>query len=90
MIGEDRITGIGETSLSLESNTLDRSFGEERGLMRTGSMGIGALGYNSQFDVDGNVDAVTAMLEKDVDVDQWYKEVQSQNQGFEDVVGSGF
>jgi hypothetical protein len=42
---------------------------------RTGSLGM--FGYNSQFDVDGHVDEVTAMLERDMDVDNWYKELQN-------------
>jgi neural Wiskott-Aldrich syndrome protein len=56
--------------------------GEQRGrligqasLGRTGSLGM--FGYNSQFDVDGHVDEVTAMLERDMDVDNWYKELQN-------------
>ncbi|KAG5340447.1 hypothetical protein C0989_001590 [Termitomyces sp. Mn162] len=37
---------------------------------------LGWLGYNSQFDVDGNVDLVSKFMEKDVDVDfaGWLKD----------------
>ncbi|KAF8889808.1 hypothetical protein BD779DRAFT_303260 [Infundibulicybe gibba] len=43
--------------------------GKIAGISRTDSMGW--LGYNSQFDVDGQVDEVTRFMEKDVDCDQW-------------------
>lgn len=55
--------------------------GRALSLERTGSLGM--FGYNSQFDVDGNVDEVSAMLERDVDVDHWYKDIERTGQGAE-------
>ncbi|KAH7924074.1 hypothetical protein BV22DRAFT_1196198 [Leucogyrophana mollusca] len=41
---------------------------------RTGS-GFFAMGYNSQFDVEGQVDRVSELLEKDVDFDGWLRDI---------------
>lgn len=49
--------------------------GKTSSLKRGGSGSLGMFGYNSQFDVDGNVDEVSAMLERDVDVDHWFKDI---------------
>lgn len=49
------------------------------GLGRKGTGSLGMFGYNSQLDVDGEVDEVTAMLERDVDSDNWYRETNSQH-----------
>jgi hypothetical protein len=40
-----------------------------------GSSGMLGMGYNSQFDVEGQVDRVSEMLERDVDFDGWLKDV---------------
>ncbi|EGN96452.1 hypothetical protein SERLA73DRAFT_186190 [Serpula lacrymans var. lacrymans S7.3] len=38
-----------------------------------GRVGSGFFGYNSQFDVEGQVDRVSELLEKDVDFDGWLR-----------------
>ena len=53
-------SGIGGGSYSYKS--LERS-------------GSGFLGFNSQFDVEGQVDRVSELLERDVDFDGWLKSI---------------
>jgi neural Wiskott-Aldrich syndrome protein len=46
------------------------------GTLGRGGSGVwGGGGYNSQFDVEGQVDRVSDLLEKDVDFDGWLKEM---------------
>jgi len=59
------------------------SFGDAQGgqgLMRSSS-GIFAMGYNSQFDVEGQVDRVSALLDQDVDYDGWLRDVPEIEEG---------
>lgn len=47
--------------------------GGGRALSRKGTGGsVGLFKYNSQYDVDRNVDETMALLERDVDVDNWF------------------
>ena len=48
----------------------DGSGGEGRALSRKGTAGL--LKFDSQFDVDKNVEDAMALLERDVDVDNWF------------------
>jgi len=43
-----------------------------------GSSGFLATGYDSQFDVEGQVDRVSELLERDVDFDGWLKDIDAQ------------
>ncbi|KAH7911107.1 hypothetical protein BJ138DRAFT_1007309 [Hygrophoropsis aurantiaca] len=45
---------------------------------RTGS-GLFGMGYSSQFDVEGHVDRVSELLEKDVDFDGWLRDIPGNN-----------
>lgn len=40
-----------------------------------GGSGVFAMGYNSQFDLEGQIGAVNDMLEKDVDFDGWLRDI---------------
>lgn len=44
------------------------------GRLHKTSSGLGWMGYNSQFDVNGRVDQVSKFMEKDVDYDRWLKD----------------
>jgi neural Wiskott-Aldrich syndrome protein len=44
-------------------------------IVRTSSGAWGGGGYNSQYDVEGQVDRVSELLDKDVDFDGWLKEM---------------
>ncbi|KAH9890453.1 hypothetical protein C8Q73DRAFT_704389 [Cubamyces lactineus] len=66
-----------------------------QGLMR-GSSGFFGMGYNSQFDVEGQVDRVSELLERDVDYNGWLRDLDevdeedmpaTQSQG---AVGVGY
>ncbi|KAI0333068.1 hypothetical protein GY45DRAFT_1359810 [Cubamyces sp. BRFM 1775] len=66
-----------------------------QGLMR-GSSGFFGMGYNSQFDVEGQVDRVSELLERDVDYNGWLRDLDevdeedmpaTQSQG---TVGVGY
>ena len=47
-----------------------------RTLGRKGTGGsLGLFKFNSQFDVDRNVDDTIALLEKDVDMDNWFADL---------------
>ncbi|CCM04541.1 uncharacterized protein FIBRA_06722 [Fibroporia radiculosa] len=46
------------------------------GPLRRESSGIFGLGYNSQFDVEGQVDRVNELLHRDVDYDGWLHDVK--------------
>jgi hypothetical protein len=46
-----------------------------------GSGMLGDMGYNSQFDVEGQVERVSAMLEHDIDFDQWLRESAAPESG---------
>ncbi|THH21486.1 hypothetical protein EW146_g99 [Bondarzewia mesenterica] len=47
-----------------------------RGLSRQGTgSGYFGMGYNSQFDVEGNVDRVSELLERDVDFVAWLRDI---------------
>jgi len=54
--------------------------GETRAVDLGRTDSLGTFGYNSQIDVDGHVDEVTALLEREVDVSNWYKELQNPSQ----------
>ena len=42
----------------------------------TGSSGfLLPMGYDSQFDVEGQVDRVSELLERDVDFDGWLRDI---------------
>lgn len=43
--------------------------------LEQGSSGFLGMGYNSQFDVEGQVDRVSELLEKDVDFDGWLRDI---------------
>ncbi|KAL7282874.1 hypothetical protein ACG7TL_002288 [Trametes sanguinea] len=51
-----------------------QSQSQGRSLMR-GSSGFFGMGYNSQFDVEGQVDRVSELLERDVDYNGWLRDV---------------
>ncbi|KAI0373108.1 hypothetical protein BV20DRAFT_962888 [Pilatotrama ljubarskyi] len=66
---------------------------QAQGLIR-GSSGVFGMGYNSQFDVEGQVDRVSELLERDVDYNGWLRDLdddeempQAQSQG---TVGVGY
>ncbi|KAI0355190.1 hypothetical protein OH77DRAFT_1511837 [Trametes cingulata] len=70
-----------------------QSQSQGQGLMR-GSSGVFGMGYNSQFDVEGQVDRVSELLERDVDYNGWLRDLeddeempQAQSQG---TVGVGY
>ena len=45
-----------------------------------GGSGIFGAGYNSQFDVEAQVGEVSALLERDVDFDNWLKDLSDENE----------
>ncbi|KIP03376.1 hypothetical protein PHLGIDRAFT_130181 [Phlebiopsis gigantea 11061_1 CR5-6] len=45
------------------------------GTLTRGSSGAFGMGYNSQFDVEGQVGMVSDLLEKDVDFDGWLRDI---------------
>lgn len=45
------------------------------------SSGFLGMGYNSQFDVEGQVDRVSELLERDVDFDGWLKDIPAEEEG---------
>jgi len=49
----------------------DGSGGQALSRKGTGSS-LGIFKFNSQFDVDKNIDETIALLEKDVDADNWF------------------
>ena len=44
------------------------------GLTRGGS-GMAGMGYNSQFDLEGQIGEVSDLLERDVDFDGWLRDI---------------
>lgn len=44
------------------------------GLARGGS-GMVGMGYNSQFDLEGQIGEVSDLLERDVDFDGWLRDI---------------
>ncbi|EJF58036.1 hypothetical protein DICSQDRAFT_139855 [Dichomitus squalens LYAD-421 SS1] len=50
------------------------------GLMR-GSSGFFGMGYSSQFDVEGHVEQVSELLERDVDFDGWLRDLDAEEEG---------
>ncbi|KAI9069441.1 hypothetical protein FKP32DRAFT_1640824 [Trametes sanguinea] len=56
-----------------------QSQSQGRGLMR-GSSGFFGMGYNSQFDVEGQVDRVSELLERDVDYNGWLRDVDEADE----------
>ncbi|KIM73364.1 hypothetical protein PILCRDRAFT_15271 [Piloderma croceum F 1598] len=53
------------------------------GLVRTGTGSSGfqlPMGYNSQFDVEGQVDRVSELLERDVDFEGWLRDVDGEDE----------
>jgi len=51
------------------------------GTLGRASSGVwGGGGYNSQYDVEGQVDRVSDLLEKDVDFDGWLKEMPPEDE----------
>ena len=44
-------------------------------LERKNSSGYLGMGYNSQFDVEGNIDRVSELLERDVDFGAWLRDI---------------
>ncbi|CDO71938.1 hypothetical protein BN946_scf184940.g85 [Trametes cinnabarina] len=46
---------------------------QSQGPLRRGSSGFFGMGYNSQFDVEGQVDRVSELLERDVDYSGWLR-----------------
>ncbi len=44
-------------------------------LLGRGSSGVFGMGYNSQFDVEGQVGLVSDLLERDVDFDGWLRDI---------------
>ncbi len=48
--------------------------GPDHSLERAGS-GVFAMGYNSQFDLEGQIGAVNDILERDVDFDGWLRDI---------------
>ncbi|KAI0628857.1 hypothetical protein C8Q77DRAFT_1067215 [Trametes polyzona] len=51
-----------------------RSQSQGQGLVR-GSSGVFGMGYNSQFDVEGQIDRVSELLERDVDYNGWLRDL---------------
>ncbi|KAI8974207.1 hypothetical protein BD414DRAFT_580899 [Trametes punicea] len=65
-----------------------------QGLMR-GSSGFFAMGYNSQFDVEGQVDRVSELLERDIDYHGWLRDMDEVDEELpltqsQDAVRVGF
>ncbi|KAH9857441.1 hypothetical protein C2E23DRAFT_892174 [Lenzites betulinus] len=59
----------------LASKSQSQSQGQ--GLMRGSSGGFG-MAYNSQFDVEGQVDRVSELLERDVDYNGWLRDLDDE------------
>ena len=53
---------------------------QDGGSLARGSSGIFGMGYNSQFDVEAQVGEVSALLERDVDFDNWLKDHSDENE----------
>jgi len=49
--------------------------------LERGSSGYLAMGYDSQFDVEGQVDRVSELLERDVDFDGWLRDIPALEDG---------
>ena len=47
------------------------------------SSGVFAMGYNSQFDIEGEVGRVSELLERDVDFEGWLRDVDENEDGGE-------
>lgn len=43
------------------------------------------MAYNSQFDVDGNVDRLSSFLEKDVDFGAWVRDLDDEDRPSDEV-----
>jgi len=56
-------------------------YGSGHGLsLARGSSGVYNLGYNSQFDVDGRVDRVSELLDRDVDYSGWLRDIPDDDE----------
>lgn len=44
-------------------------------VLARGSSGVFAMGYNSQFDLEGQIGMVNELLERDVDFDGWLRDI---------------
>lgn len=86
-LGEGDASGFGSFKPMFSSTQVQ--FGSpQTGLMGTATMksresgtGYAWGGYNSQFDVDRQVDQVDKILEKDVDYDGWLREPTPEREG---------
>ncbi|KAI0823826.1 hypothetical protein BC628DRAFT_481262 [Trametes gibbosa] len=56
-----------------------QSQSQGQGLAR-GSSGVFGMAYNSQFDVEGQVDRVSELLERDVDYNGWLRDLDDDEQ----------
>lgn len=76
----DGMLGMTSSGASLGSKAAAGS-----GLKRKQGSSFGWMGYNSQYDVNGQVDAVSKFMEKDVDLDydKWLRDLTPEA---EDVV----
>ena len=45
-----------------------------------GSSGFFGMGYSSQFDVEGHVEQVSELLERDVDFDGWLRDLDADEE----------
>ncbi|KAI0927779.1 hypothetical protein AcW2_003979 [Taiwanofungus camphoratus] len=54
--------------------------GSHNNLLARESSGFFGMGYNSQFDVDGRVERVSELLERDVDYDGWLRDIPDEHQ----------
>jgi hypothetical protein len=46
-----------------------------------GSSAYLGIGYDSQFDIEGQVDRVSELLERDVDFDGWLRDIPAMEDG---------
>ncbi|TFK83797.1 hypothetical protein K466DRAFT_528335 [Polyporus arcularius HHB13444] len=56
-------------------------FAQTQGSMMRGSSGFFAMGYSSQFDVEGHVEQVSELLERDVDFNGWIRDLGEEGEG---------
>ncbi|KAI0695573.1 hypothetical protein C8T65DRAFT_665013 [Cerioporus squamosus] len=56
-------------------------FAQTQASMMRGSSGFFGMGYSSQFDVEGHVEQVSELLERDVDFNGWIRDLDSEGEG---------
>ena len=76
------------TQISMQGRLGDLSSSPTNAISRTaskqsiprGSSGVFAMPFNSQYDVNGNIDRVSHLLEKDVDFGAWINEADDADE----------